>query len=78
MRVQRRIRIDAVTFAPLHCSDIPIRNGSFSADDGSMQRRFYGAQHHEVGGVFARNGWLGAFGVVTDDLEETSTPQLLT
>ena len=43
-------------------SDIPLHDGSFNAGDGSMQGRFYGTQHQEAGGVFARNGWLGAFG----------------
>lgn len=50
---------DVVTF---NWSDIPLRDGSFNAGDGSMQGRFYGTQHQEAGGVFARDGWLGAFG----------------
>lgn len=47
----------------LHWSDLPLHEGSFNAGDGSMQGRFYGPQHQEAGGVFARDGWLGAFGV---------------
>ena len=46
----------------LHWLDILVHDGAFSAD-GSLHGRFHGAHDREAGGIFNRNGWLGAFGV---------------
>ena len=45
-------------------SDIPLRDGTFAAGQGadSIHGQFYGETHQEAGGVFERNGLLGAFG----------------
>ena len=50
--------------ADLHWQDIPVVRGEFQAWDiaGSIKGRFYGSDHGEVGGIFAHNGLLGAFG----------------
>ncbi len=44
--------------------DVPVWNGAFSrgSDTNSIQGRFYGSRHQEVGGVFERNRITGAFG----------------
>ena len=42
-------------------SDIALEDGAFSAE--GLGGRFYGPSAAEAGGVFARNGWEGAFGV---------------
>ena len=41
-------------------SDLPLSDGKFGSD--SIQGAFYGPNHEEVGGVFSRDGALGAFG----------------
>ena len=43
---------------------IPVARGAFEASgaSGSIEGRFYGGNHGEVGGVFERNGIVGAFG----------------
>ena len=41
-------------------SDLPLNNGEFGSD--TIQGAFYGPNHEEVGGVFSRDGALGAFG----------------
>ena len=41
-------------------SDLPLNDGKFGSD--SIQGVFYGPNHEEVGGVFSRDGALGAFG----------------
>ena len=45
-------------------SDIPMANGAFDAgsDGNSIEGRFHGPAHEEVGGIFERNLILGAFG----------------
>lgn len=57
--------------AAFRWSDVPLHNGAFDAGDGSMQGRFYGPRQDEAGGVFARDGWTGVFGVSS---EETLSP----
>ncbi len=54
--------LDAGTFRWL---DVPLHEGFFQADDGSMEGRFYGPRQGEAGGVFSRHGWTGAFGLVS-------------
>lgn len=51
--------------------DVPLHQGFFQADDGSMEGRFYGPRQDEAGGVFSRHGWTGAFGLASD---KASTP----
>ena len=48
----------------MHWSNIPVRSGAFSrgSDANSIQGRFYGTRHQEVGGIFERNRISGAFG----------------
>ena len=43
---------------------IQVTAGGFSSgsDQNSIQGRFYGSDHEEVGGIFERNQILGAFG----------------
>lgn len=45
-------------------NDLSVRNGAFAAgrDSNSIQGRFYGRRHEEVGGIFERNRISGAFG----------------
>ena len=47
----------------LHWQDIPVVQGAFGARDmdGSIEGRFYGSDHGEVGGIFERSQLLGAF-----------------
>ena len=44
--------------------NLPVRDGAFHAgsDSNSIQGRFYGFRHQEVGGVFERDRISGAFG----------------
>ncbi len=44
--------------------NLPVRNGRFGADfdDPTLEGRFYGPNHEEVGGIFERNQIIGAFG----------------
>lgn len=44
--------------------NIPVTSGSFSTgiDGNSIDGRFYGPNHEEVGGIFERNQIAGAFG----------------
>ena len=44
--------------------DVPMQEGSFS-DDG-LDGRFYGPNHEEAGGVFERDGVVGAFSLKRD------------
>ncbi|MCY4031312.1 MAG: hypothetical protein OXF05_04265 [Hyphomicrobiales bacterium] len=46
--------------------NIPLRNGAFELDnaDGSISGNFYGDNLEEVGGIFDREGIIGAFGGV--------------
>ena len=50
--------------ADLHWENIPVAQGAFQARDlsGSMEGRFYGTDHREVGGIFERDRLIGAFG----------------
>ena len=43
---------------------IAVTDGGFASgtDEDSIEGRFYGPNHEEVGGIFERNGVLGAFG----------------
>ena len=41
-------------------NDLPLNDGKFGSE--SIQGAFYGPNHEEVGGVFSRDGALGAFG----------------
>ena len=44
--------------------NLPVRNGRFGEgfDDPTIEGRFYGPNHEEVGGIFERNQIIGAFG----------------
>ena len=50
--------------ADLLWHDIPVVRGHFRARDGtgSVEGRFYGSDHGEVGGIFRRDRLVGAFG----------------
>ena len=50
--------------AGLHWEDIPVAQGAFQGRDmaGSIEGRFYGGDHEEVGGIFERGHLTGAFG----------------
>ena len=49
--------------ADLLWNDIPVARGAFRSDmAGSIEGRFYGNDHHEVGGIFEQGQLLGAFG----------------
>ena len=50
--------------ADLRWEDIPVVQGAFQARDrtGSIEGRFYGSNHEEVGGIFERDQLTGAFG----------------
>ena len=52
------------THADMRWYDLAVRNGAFrsGADSNSVQGRFYGRRHEEVGGIFERNRISGAFG----------------
>lgn len=41
---------------------VPLENGVFTAADNSVKGHFYGSDHEEAGGVFSRDGIVGAFG----------------
>ena len=51
-------------------SDIPVTEGGFAtgSDEDSIEGRFYGPNHEEVGGIFEREGILGAFGAMRSDM----------
>ena len=49
--------------ADLLWNDTPLANGAFRSDTASsIEGRFYGNDHREVGGIFERDRLLGAFG----------------
>ena len=52
------------TRADLRWNDIPVVHGAFRSGDvaGSVEGRFHGGEHREVGGIFERDRLLGAFG----------------
>ena len=49
---------------PIIWQNIPVRSGSFATGfiGNSIDGRFYGPNHEEVGGIFERNQIAGAFG----------------
>ena len=55
---------DGAARADMRWEDVSLAQGAFEAGDGtgSIKGRFYGRNHGEVGGVFERNGIVGAFG----------------
>ena len=44
--------------------NLAVRDGRFGGgfDDPTIEGRFYGPNHEEVGGIFQRNRIVGAFG----------------
>ena len=52
------------SLADMTWSDLSVTNGSFGMDSqgNSIQGKFYGPNHEEVGGIFERNQIIGAFG----------------
>ena len=50
--------------ADLRWEDIPVVQGTFRMQDadGTIEGRFYGSDHQEVGGIFDRDQLTGAFG----------------
>jgi len=52
--------------SPIEWTDIDIKRGVFHDAPGSIQGRFYGTNHEEVGGVFERDDIVGAFGARRD------------
>ena len=54
--------------ADLRWEDIPLVDGHFEVRDeaGSLEGRFYGADHGEAGGIFERDWLTGAFGASRD------------
>ena len=58
----RNLNNDMDTIGDMKWKDIPLADGAFSADDGSIEGVFYGGNHDEVGGVFDKNDIIGAYG----------------
>ncbi len=54
--------------ADMRWEDISVARGAFRTNgmNGSIEGRFYGAGHNEAGGVFERNGIVGAFGATRE------------
>ena len=52
------------TYPNMTWQNLPVRNGRFGGgfDDPTIEGRFYGPNHEEVGGIFQRNRIVGAFG----------------
>lgn len=52
------------TYPNMTWENLPVRNGRFGGgfDDPTIEGRFYGPNHEEVGGIFQRNRIVGAFG----------------
>ncbi len=52
------------TYPNMTWQNLPVREGRFGAnfDDPTLEGRFYGPNHEEVGGIFERNQIIGAFG----------------
>ena len=61
-----RIRGSGVVFEDMAWEDVPVVDGAFVSDNGSIEGRFYGDRHQEAGGVFERRSIIGAFGVSRD------------
>ena len=64
------------TYPNMTWQNLPVRNGRFGGgfDDPTIEGRFYGPNHEEVGGIFQRNRIVGAFGAQ----RESRTSQILT
>ena len=66
-----------IQLADITWSGIPVTNGAFEtgSDEDSIEGKFYGPNHEEVGGIFERNQILGAFGATRiSSPMETPTP----
>ena len=52
------------TYPNMYWQNLSVRNGRFGGgfDDPTIEGRFYGPNHEEVGGIFQRNRIVGAFG----------------
>ena len=52
------------TYPNMYWQNLEVRNGRFGGgfDDPTIEGRFYGPNHEEVGGIFQRNRIVGAFG----------------
>ncbi len=52
------------TYPDMTWENLPVKNGRFGGgfDDPTLEGRFYGPNHEEVGGIFQRNRIVGAFG----------------
>ena len=61
-----RIQGSGVVFEDMAWEDVPVVDGAFVSDNGSLEGRFYGDRHQEAGGVFERRSITGAFGVSRD------------
>ena len=61
-----RIRASGVVFEDMTWEDVPVIDGAFVSDNGSLEGRFCGDRHQEAGGVFERRSITGAFGVSRD------------
>ena len=58
---------DRSALADMNWTGIAVTGGAFAAtSSGTIEGRFYGPDHEEVGGVFERNEVLGAFGAARD------------
>ena len=51
---------DSKSVSEMQWSALAIKDGAFG--DSTLQGRFYGENHEEVGGVFERSDYLGTFG----------------
>ena len=63
IRSLRDVEIPA-TYPNMTWQNLQVRNGRFGGgfDDPTIEGRFYGPDHEEVGGIFQRNRIVGAFG----------------
>lgn len=63
IRSIRDVEVPA-TYPNMTWENLPVRNGRFGGgfDDPTLEGRFYGPNHEEVGGIFQRNRIVGAFG----------------
>ena len=63
IRSIRDVEVPA-TYPDMTWQNLPVRDGRFGGgfDDPTIEGRFYGPNHEEVGGIFQRNRIVGAFG----------------
>ncbi len=63
IRSIRAVEVPA-TYPNMTWQNLPVRDGRFGGgfDDPTIEGRFYGPNHEEVGGIFQRNRIVGAFG----------------